>query len=115
MKTSLLLIFLFLTNDAIFAIEDHSSWSDYQGKMNWNDAKAKCASIKMRLPSRSELESAYKSGLMASWKNDGTVYWSSEIYATAYAYFFYVSPLALTPSHSAVITFMKHVRCKSNR
>jgi formylglycine-generating enzyme required for sulfatase activity len=52
-------------------------WSEYQGYMNWEDAKKKCASIGMRLPTIEELESAYKSGVTESWKTDGYNYWSS--------------------------------------
>ena len=117
MKYKLIIIIPFLTcilslhSEEAVESKKERVWSAYLGKMNWSDAKAKCASIKKRLPTRSELENAYKSGIMESWKSDGNVYWSSEGYSSAYAYFFYISPMALSPSHSAVITFTKHVRC----
>ena len=53
------------------------NFSAYQGYMNWEDAKKKCASIGMRLPTIEELESAYKSGVTETWKTDGYYYWSS--------------------------------------
>ncbi len=57
-----------------------SSWSDYQGGMNWYDAKNKCASLGMRLPSRAELITAYETKVTESWKKDGLDYWTSDYY-----------------------------------
>ncbi|MBP9888294.1 MAG: DUF1566 domain-containing protein [Leptospiraceae bacterium] len=53
------------------------NWSDYQGYMNWEDAKKKCASIGMRLPTIEELKAAYVAKVTAPWKTDGYSYWSS--------------------------------------
>ncbi len=56
---------------------DSGKWSEYQGYLNWEDAKAKCASIKMRLPTIEELRKAYVDKVTESWKKDSSVYWSS--------------------------------------
>ncbi len=55
----------------------NGKWSAYQGVMNWEDAKKKCASIGMRLPTIEELKAAYAAGITESWKTDGNYYWSS--------------------------------------
>lgn len=60
-----------------------SSWSAYQGKLNWEDAKAKCASIGMKLPSIEELKAAYAAEITKSWDEIGFLsnrfYWSSQL------------------------------------
>lgn len=57
------------------------TWSDYQGNRKWKDAKSKCESIGMRLPTISELKDAYDAKLTKSWKESGffsgSYYWSS--------------------------------------
>lgn len=66
-------------------------WSEYQGNMNWDDAKRKCASIGMRLPTRDELVAARKTGLSEKWTGEegllGRYYWTSEEYPVESAYF----------------------------
>lgn len=56
-------------------------WSVYQGLMNWDDGKAKCESIGMRLPTRAEIKKAIDAKLTAEWKMDDkgySNYWTSE-------------------------------------
>lgn len=58
-------------DDKIAKIETNSSdakWSQYQGSLNWSRAKEKCASLGMRLPTVTELKSAYTAGVIESWK-----------------------------------------------
>jgi hypothetical protein len=38
--------------------ENEKKWSGFQGNMPWNEAKSKCESIGMRLPTKEELEFA---------------------------------------------------------
>ena len=63
-------------------------WSDYQGSMNWHNAKAKCASSKMRLPTRAEFDFEYKEKGTESWKKDGNWYWTLEEYSEASAHYY---------------------------
>jgi|JI10StandDraft_1071094.scaffolds.fasta_scaffold27852_8 hypothetical protein len=67
--------------------EDTGKWSDYQGLMNWEDAKAKCASIKMRLPTIEELRKAFLYKVTEPWEKDGVYYWSSTHLGDDRAYF----------------------------
>ncbi|HMV79160.1 MAG TPA: hypothetical protein PL048_05570 [Leptospiraceae bacterium] len=56
-------------------------WSEDQGRMNWEDAKKKCESIGMRLPTTDELKEAYAAGITKSWKKistDNYDIWSSD-------------------------------------
>lgn len=52
-------------------------WSAYQGGLEFLDAKKKCKSIGMRLPTIEELKSAHRSKITKSWDKDGSYYWSS--------------------------------------
>lgn len=61
--------------------QSSNNFSESQGAMNWNDAKAKCASLGMRLPTRSELTLAYIAKETESWGKDGYTYWTSEEYS----------------------------------
>lgn len=67
-----------------------SKFSKYQGKMNWDDAQGKCASIGMKVPTREELKKAYSLKVMEDWEKDGLGYWSSEESVKGYAYIFVV-------------------------
>ena len=51
------------------------NWSKYQGRLNWVDAKSKCVSIGMRLPTKDELKAACEAGAR-SWE-ERYIYWSS--------------------------------------
>lgn len=66
-------------------------WSAYMGNMNWEDAKAKCKSIGMRLPTRTELKAAYEAKLTEPWTANGSYYWTSEECSEASAYNFTVA------------------------
>ncbi len=70
-------VLLLLVQTSLFALE----WSGDQGQMNWNNAKAKCSSLKMRLPTKGELIDASKSGLAKGWDHKGD-HWSSEATAS---------------------------------
>lgn len=64
-------------------IPDDGKWSSYQGKMNWYDARAKCESIGMRLPTIGELDLAYTTGITKTWNETGFfiagyAFWTSE-------------------------------------
>lgn len=83
-------------------------WSDYQGKMNWNDAKTKCLEIGMRLPSLEELKTAYTAKVTEDWKTDGKHYWSSKTYGDENANIFLINEgVSLLFSRN----FTYHVRC----
>jgi len=95
--------------------KNSQQWSDYQGKMNWNDAKAKCASLGMRLPTRAELGTAYKAKVTQSWKVDWqksgySNHWTSEEYSASGAYTFYVGDGDDTVSYFKDVDGV-HVRC----
>jgi hypothetical protein len=66
------------------------NFSAYHGKNTWEDAKAKCDSIGMRLPTRAELDAAYKAKEIESWEADGIWYWTSEEVSENFAYSFTV-------------------------
>jgi hypothetical protein len=61
-------------------------WSDYQGRSDYDSAKAQCKSIGMRLPTLDELKIAFREGTMKSWENDFDVYWSSTPYTRVQYY-----------------------------
>jgi hypothetical protein len=75
-------------------------WSKYQGQMNWYNAKVKCKTLGMRLPTIKEFQTAYKVKALESWKRDWyesgySLYWTSKegeegIFKKAYAYLFSV-------------------------
>ena len=85
---TLTLILFCLTN--LFAKDslkkNAMKWSDYQGSMNWHNAKVKCASSKMRLPTRAEFDFEYKEKGTESWKKDGN--WTLEEYSEASAHYY---------------------------
>ena len=81
-----LIVFAILTNIPNQAQSDLKKWSEPQGEHNWMNAKAKCSTIKMRLPTRLEIEDAYNTKLAESWRKDW--YWTSEESNTGYAYIF---------------------------
>jgi len=66
-------------------------WSDYQGKMNWENAKKKCENIGMRLPTIEELKTAFSTKMTESWENDGNLYFSSTLDGVAHAYILHVN------------------------
>lgn len=66
---------------------DTKRWSLLQGNLNWSDAKAKCNSIGMRLPTLEELKISFEKEEIANWKKDGTTYWSSNEISSDRAYY----------------------------
>lgn len=70
--------------------EKSIKWSDYQGKMNWNDARTKCAEIGMRLPTREDGVVANKSKITNSWKKDGNYYWTADESNEVFAFYLHV-------------------------
>lgn len=89
--------------------EEKGEWSGYLGQMNWNDAKKKCDSRGMRLPTKAELIAAYKSGKTESWKKAGDWYWSSTLKDDDNAYLLRVSD-GNVDYH--IRNFNGHVRCR---
>lgn len=85
-------------------------WSSYQGEMNWFDAVKKCAKLNMRLPTRNEMESAFKNKTTAAWKKDGYWFWTSDEYSKGDAYYFDVG-LGLVVDH--LKEEINHTRCIS--
>lgn len=72
---------IFILSGSLFAQSKKikaDKFSDYQGAMNWEDAKKKCGALGMRLPSIEELQTAYDSKALDTWGTDNfNVYWSS--------------------------------------
>jgi hypothetical protein len=84
-------------------------WSSYQGEMNWNDAKAKCVTLNMRLPTKSEFKTAYIGNVTKSWKKENyNLFWTSEEYSGAVAYDFLTDSVAI---YSLNKLPNLHVRC----
>jgi hypothetical protein len=88
-----------------------TSFSDNLGAMNWNEAKEKCSSRGMRLPSVEELKVAHESGVTKSWSCGGSciAFWSSQPEGANKAYVFsiYLSMVdSLYQANNA-----PHVRC----
>jgi hypothetical protein len=111
-KKILVIVCLFLIFSSLSSKEknkNHSGkWSEYQGEMNWNAAVKKCAEIKMRLPTRSEMETEFKRKNTNSWKKDGYWFWTSEEYSKGDAYYFDIG-LGLVVDH--LKEEINHVRC----
>jgi hypothetical protein len=63
-------------------------FSEYQGKLSWDDANKNCELLKMRLPTITELKEAYDSGITNSWQKDGYRYWSATPYGAVRYYLF---------------------------
>ena len=56
--------------------KDLIKWSTYQGKKNFQEAKDQCITMKMRLPTYSELEIADEAGTTKGWQKNGSRYWA---------------------------------------
>ena len=76
MKYSLILflfpIFLYAEDKP----KDPVKWSPFQGKRTWQEAKEQCLSLKMRLPTISELRLADEAGTTKGWRKYGTRFWA---------------------------------------
>ena len=88
---------------------DSINWSGYQGVMNWHDAKAKCVSLGMRLPTKKELLAAYTSGVGKAWEKDGRWYWTSEVSFAETAYGVFIHDGYVYSGNKA--TGVSFVRC----
>lgn len=60
-----------------------------QGRMTWAEAKSKCTSAGMRLPTSAELSNAYQAGIKEEWIKEmsHTWYWSSDEISAESAYY----------------------------
>ncbi len=56
--------------------KDPVKWSSFQGKKTWQEAKEQCLSLKMRLPTISELKLADEAGTTKGWRKNGTRFWA---------------------------------------
>lgn len=84
-------------------------WSEFQGQLTWEDAKAKCKSIGMRLPTIVELTGAYNAGIMQSWDpQGGGGIWSSKLDGVGNAY---VISIAYGNFSAHPLDFNYFVRC----
>jgi hypothetical protein len=79
MKLISLTLSLFFLSYPIFSQSSKGKWSPNFGIMNWHEAKKKCDSVKMRLPTIGELKDAFLDNEMKTWTkdNEGLV-WSSD-------------------------------------
>lgn len=93
-------------------IEKNIIWSEYQGSMNWENARKKCFSIGMRLPSRSELIAVYNSKKKEEWLKDGIIYWTSEEFSSERAYYFFMNIGNATEIEKVLDKI--HIRCVNN-
>ena len=79
MKLPILIFSLTFLSYSIFPqTPSKKKWSPNFGIMNWHEAKKKCESVKMWLPTLSELKNAYLDKEMILWNNDKEdLLWSS--------------------------------------
>jgi hypothetical protein len=76
MKYSLILFLLPIFLLAEDKPKDPVKWSPFQGKRTWQEAKEQCQSLKMRLPTISELKLADEAGITKGWRKYGTRFWA---------------------------------------
>ncbi len=70
--------FILLLNPNTPQAKSKEKWSKALGIMSWQDAKKKCESLEMRLPTLDELKDAFHDKEMVNWQKDsGGNYWSS--------------------------------------
>ena len=60
-------------------------WSDELGEMDWDSAKAKCESLRMRLPAVSEIQSVHKSEIASGWEQSWHWTYEETVSGKAYA------------------------------
>ena len=58
------------------------------GKLNWEEAKTKCAKEGKRLPTLDELKISFEKQELESWKKDGNTYWTSDEVSSDRAFYF---------------------------
>jgi hypothetical protein len=89
-------------------------WSDYQGELDLNDAKKKCAAIEMRIPFWSEIDLAFKEGKTKNWEKDWnktktSFYWIAKDQYNAASFFDIKSGLHSDAYFNS--KFTAHLRC----
>jgi hypothetical protein len=78
-KIAMLLLFLnFNFLSAAGQKKDPISWSVFQGKKSWEDAKNHCSGMGMRLPALSEIKQSIELGTTKEWEKNGSRFWSAE-------------------------------------
>jgi|JI102314A2RNA_FD_contig_61_1457431_length_708_multi_2_in_0_out_0_1 hypothetical protein len=86
--TKYFLLLLIGLSFTIFGDSKSAKWSSNLGKLNWEEAKAKCAKEGRRLPKLDELKNSFDKQELESWKKDGNTYWTSEEISSTRAYYF---------------------------
>ncbi len=88
MKLNQITLFIFFLSFTILLNADDKKWSSLQGSLNWNEAKKKCSSLGMRLPSLEELKTSFDKEELSAWKKDGNTYWTASEISSDRAYYF---------------------------
>jgi hypothetical protein len=84
------------------------NFSSFQGTMKWKEAKEKCESLSMRLPTRVDFKKAVEDKITESWKSDGWFYWTSDELDNESAFPFFIG-LGIMPPIKKKST--RHIRC----
>lgn len=71
-----IILFLFLVTAGIYPESDRIFWGTEEGSLDWKSALEKCKSNGMRLPTKKELLSVYKSREIKKWQHNW--YWTSD-------------------------------------
>ena len=88
LSTKYILLILTGLTISIFGDSKTAKWSANLGKLNWAEAKTKCANEGRRLPTLAELKTSFDNQELESWKKDGNTYWTSEEISSNRAYYF---------------------------
>ncbi|HMV43672.1 MAG TPA: hypothetical protein PK079_18880 [Leptospiraceae bacterium] len=88
-----------------------TKWSDYLGLMTWEDAKKKCESLGLRLPTKEEMIQAYQNGETKSWEKEGEAYWTSTEFSKGTNSYYYFGVVNGFSSHYGGKDDDGHVRC----
>jgi hypothetical protein len=91
----------------------YGKWSKYYNITNWGSASAICTGLGMRLPSKNELLSAYKTGVTKLWEKDATWFWTSEEATMNGVYCLGISKGKFSPHHRD-LNYACAVRCISD-
>jgi hypothetical protein len=86
--TKYFLLLLIGLSFTIFGDSKSAKWSSNLGKLNWEEAKAKCAKEGRRLPKLDELKNSFDKQELESWKKDGNTYWTSDEVSSDRAFYF---------------------------
>ncbi|MBL0262899.1 MAG: hypothetical protein IPQ05_03265 [Leptospiraceae bacterium] len=82
-----ILLFFFLSFQQCTHAKE-AKWSASLGKLNWEEAKSKCAKEGKRLPTLDELKTSFEKQELESWKKDGNTYWTSDEISSDRAFYF---------------------------